>query len=1042
MSRSLRNRFAGCLFRLLLTAAPFYLTNLAAQSPELVRAKVRLKHLTDEREALAPAIAKELDEALEGLVDTRPKGEFEATARYEARLRTARALRAKLEPEFTAKQQDREAALQARVRELTDRPYAAPIRIRLEAYDADGETFEISIRATGNKGSLPISRAVAPDLKTNLPYLKQWGFWSLSDDGISRLEAVAVIHQTGAYFGFVEHDPLHQIVGGVDDILFAAAFSPDGQILATACRDQCVHLWRVKDGELLRTLIGHTGWVKGVVFSPDGQLLISVSDDMSAKIWQVCDGRLLRNLSGHTGKLITAAFSPDGTLLATSGWDRVINVWRAADGQLLHTLKGHRKEVIALAFIGDDPILVSGANDRTVKFWDVAKGKTTRTISFVTDPILALAFSPDGELFATSSADRTIKLWRMYNGSLIRTLKGHTGWVLALAFCPDGQTLASGSHDQTARLWRVSDGALLKTMKGHVALIMSVAFSREGHFLATASGDHSAIVWRLKPRFAEEILAAALEGQLPSLARGPSLPPTLTAVIDFTEPSDNAALDAAEEGSLTITVINEGEGPAYGVEVTFRSPAAAVRFPARRYIGAIQPGESKRIVSPIRAGLDLPDGQLTLNVTFTEARGFEPDPIRLTLETRAFIPPDLMIADVGVDEPSGNGMIEPGEVVNVLVQVANRGAGPASDVAALLRLGDNVFLAEGSQKRFELGLLPPDGQATIQFQIYTNRRAVAIPVFLTITERHRQYGLVDEPLNLPFNQPVRTIRDVTVAAKRRSGGPPAPRSRLTADVETGIPRGRDERPGAVALIIANRSYRHPDVPDVTFAHRDAAYFRQYLIETLGYREENIILVEDATLAAFRTALERLINAASDDHDAFFYYTGHGAPDLTSKEGYFVPVDTDPDYVKVGGVSLSEFYAALGRVEARMLTVVIDACFSGVSHQGMLLQNASPIVLEVDPQSQLPGHVLAFTSSSGTEISSWYPEQQHGLYTYYFLSGLKGYADTDGDRNLTIGELQAYLAKQVPYMARRLYNRTQTPQLNPQGWESLVLVRYK
>ncbi len=109
---------------------------------------------------------------------------------------------------------------------------------------------------------------------------------------------------------------------------------------------------------------------------------------------------------------------------------------------------------------------------------------------------------------------------------------------------------------------------------------------------------------------------------------------------------------------------------------------------------------------------------------------------------------------------------------------------------------------------------------------------------------------------------------------------------------------------------------------------------------------------------------------------------------------------------------------------------------------MLLQNASPIVLEVDPQSQLPGHVLAFTSSSGTEISSWYPEQQHGLYTYYFLSGLKGYADTDGDRNLTIGELQAYLAKQVPYMARRLYNRTQTPQINPQGWESLVLVRYK
>jgi len=82
-----------------------------------------------------------------------------------------------------------------------------------------------------------------------------------------------------------------------------------------------------------------------------------------------------------------------------------------------------------------------------------------------------------------------------------------------------------------------------------------------------------------------------------------------------------------------------------------------------------------------------------------------------------------------------------------------------------------------------------------------------------------------------------------------------------------------------------------------------------------------------------------------------------------------------------------------------------------------------------------------TSASGEQISSWHPEQKHSLYTYYFLKGLQGAADTNGDRSLTVGELQAYLEEQVPYMARRLHNRTQTPMVTP-GSEERVLVRYE
>jgi DNA-binding helix-hairpin-helix protein with protein kinase domain len=53
---------------------------------------------------------------------------------------------------------------------------------------------------------------------------------------------------------------------------------------------------------LVRTLTGHTDWVRSVSFSPDGRLLASGSADNTIKLWRVADGALVRTLTGHTGR--------------------------------------------------------------------------------------------------------------------------------------------------------------------------------------------------------------------------------------------------------------------------------------------------------------------------------------------------------------------------------------------------------------------------------------------------------------------------------------------------------------------------------------------------------------------------------------------------------------------------------------------------------------------------------------------------------------------------------------------------------------------
>jgi hypothetical protein len=67
------------------------------------------------------------------------------------------------------------------------------------------------------------------------------------------------------------------------------------------------------------------------------------------------------------------------------------------------------------------------------------------------------------------------------------------------------------------------------------------------------------------------------------------------------------------------------------------------------------------------------------------------------------------------------------------------------------------------------------------------------------------------------------------------------------DVDINIPKTAMRNPNAIGLVIGNRKYQHPDVPEVRFAHHDAETVRQYLIKTLAYKEGNIFFETDVII---------------------------------------------------------------------------------------------------------------------------------------------------------------------------------------------------
>ena len=66
---------------------------------------------------------------------------------------------------------------------------------------------------------------------------------------------------------------------------------------------------------------------------------------------------------------------------------------------------------------------------------------------------------------------------------------------------------------------------------------------------------------------------------------------------------------------------------------------------------------------------------------------------------------------------------------------------------------------------------------------------------------------------------------------------------LSIDIEQDIPDTGKKKKHSVAIVIGNKNYSNPDVPEVTYAHRDAATIQEYL-KDVGYDE--IIVATDAT----------------------------------------------------------------------------------------------------------------------------------------------------------------------------------------------------
>ncbi|MEO1076092.1 MAG: caspase family protein [Bacteroidota bacterium] len=292
--------------------------------------------------------------------------------------------------------------------------------------------------------------------------------------------------------------------------------------------------------------------------------------------------------------------------------------------------------------------------------------------------------------------------------------------------------------------------------------------------------------------------------------------------------------------------------------------------------------------------------------------------------------------------------------------------------------------------------------------------------------------------------------------------------------------GGGDPDGRYAVLVGINDYP-PGVSDLATPVYDARLMRDVLIERMGYREEDVVLLTDrqATREHVLQALGRHLGQAGPDGSVFFYYSGHGSQTYGNEATQDPEADARDETLslwsedgRVIDLLDDEIRILLDALPARRKLLIFDSCHSGTAARGAFatkrldrdLDQVADAYTDVStyltPES-LPAYGLTprAPSSDGTasggvldadgltspyvllsgsqeDQSSYtytgWPESagrgtRVSVFTYYLLDALEAYADAP-DRALTFAAMMTGVRDTTEsFMAQHSY--AQTPHLS-------------
>jgi WD40 repeat protein/uncharacterized caspase-like protein len=815
---------------------------------------------------------------------------------------------------------------------------------------------------------------------------------------------------------------------------YGTALSADGKWAAIGGFDKMVRVWEVATGREVHTLAGHQDVVRTLAFDHRNNQLLSGGSDGLVKFWDLTTGAEKRQLTAQN-TVTTLALSNDARMLGIGTGNFMVGVWDTVEWREIHTMRRLAPSVTAfaisengrtmaairgdgfmsawdfsrgsgfqqvktphfnaqLASSTDGRFFVSGSS-RNVVFWDSA-GRRLQTIAGADANIGAVALSRDSRLVAAAFGSGQVMTWEVATRRLVRTIQlAESLYAGALAFDPSGATLATAAYNGELRLWDVATGRERAALEGHTSLTKTLVFSPDGTRLA--SGDAKGILKIWDVAGARAIHSIEAHDWIESAAFSPDGRLVATSGWDravrlwdaatgrlvremkgHTEQVDAVAftpdgmtiLSAANDGAIRLWNVSDG---AHVASVFTIGEDWLVATPDGLFDGS--PGAWARVLWRFGNTFDVEPVESFFGDYFYPELLHE-----LLAGRRPRAPSDIARKDRR--QPAVELSVTGGETRTAKVRIEIPKAPAGAHDLRLFRNGSLVHAWRG-----DLG---------------AGKRAVTVEADVPIVAGENRF---------------------TAYAFNRDGIKSADATAVVTGAASLARKGT-----AYVLAVGVNEYANPEF-NLRYAIPDAELFagevarRTRALGTYSRVEVVTIFDRDATRANVLAALERLASVEPEDA-VYIYFSGHGA--AIDDRFYLVPHDLgyDGPREQVGqakgalakhGISDRDLEAALERVDAAHMTLVVDACQSGQALESAE-RRRGPMNSRGLAQLAYEKGMLILTAAQSYQAAVATAKLGHGYLTYALVAeGLaRGMADTaPRDRAIEAREWLDYAVDRVP-----------------------------
>jgi hypothetical protein len=219
----------------------------------------------------------------------------------------------------------------------------------------------------------------------------------------------------------------------------------------------------------------------------------------------------------------------------------------------------------------------------------------------------------------------------------------------------------------------------------------------------------------------------------------------------------------------------------------------------------------------------------------------------------------------------------------------------------------------------------------------------------------------------------------------------------------------------LALLVGINDYEDSSIGSLEFSIEDIQGFYEILTsyEQNGYNKSNVkvLLAESAEKPTRNNTLSKLTSmsrVAGTEDSILFYFSGHGLE--KSSKPYLLFADSYGNTIEQTAIPTELIRKTMEESAARVKIMIVDACHSGaikgVKDSGKMSESFFESLIHP------PEGFVVMTSCKLGEFSYEWKEKKHGVFSHYLLEGLRGMADEDNDKIITITDAYTYCNENV------------------------------